>query len=340
MIVKPTRSTDMRALRPGTRLGTGQLAGLAVQLTERDRWLLRMLHEHRVLTTTQVANLGFDSAPVARRRMLKLHRYGVLDRFRPQRSVGSFPDHHVLSPAGVEVLAAEIGCDPRELGYRRDRTARIALSLGLAHTVGVNEWFTSLTTPPLRQRPDASQLLAWWSETRCAQLWGDLVRPDGYGRWSRDGTRIDFLLEFDLATMSLSKVADKLAGYGELARQTRILTPVLLWVPTHRREINARHVLGQMWRSLDDPTSVPVATAAADLLDPASAHPSPADRVWLPLDNTASSGRLELHQLATAWPRVTESPAIIAEQATPPALGTRGILEAPPPTPPHRAGDR
>ncbi|MFX0581111.1 replication-relaxation family protein [Nocardia nepalensis] len=340
MIIKPTRSTDLRAPRSDTLPGNGlQLAALAARLTDRDRWLLRMLHEHRVLTTDQITNLGFDSVPVARRRMLKLHRYGVVDKFRPQRALGSYPSHYVLGPAGAAVLAAEVGRDVRELGYRRDRAIGIAHRLHLAHTLGVNEWFTSLTAAPLRHRCDGSRLLAWWSERRCADLWGDLVRPDGYGRWTRAGARIDFFLEFDLATMALGEVAKKLAGYAELARSTQIVTPVLLWVPTARRETNARRAIVEVAAALDDPGSVPVATAAADLLDPTSTHPSPADRVWLPLHNPDGTGRLELHHLSSTWPRVTRSSAITSDDPTPPT-SKQTVLPAPSPTPPTRAGDR
>ena len=37
-------------------------AALAARLTARDRWLLRMLHEHRVLTTTQITDLTANQA--------------------------------------------------------------------------------------------------------------------------------------------------------------------------------------------------------------------------------------------------------------------------------------
>jgi hypothetical protein len=43
----------------------GQLASLAARLTTRDRWLLRMLWEHRVLTTTQVTQLAFGTTRAA-----------------------------------------------------------------------------------------------------------------------------------------------------------------------------------------------------------------------------------------------------------------------------------
>ena len=52
-----------------------------------------------------------------------------------------------------------------------------------------------------------------------------------------------------------------------------------------------------------------VATAAAELLDPDAAHPSPADAVWLPLESTGGgtgerTGRREPHRLLEAWPNV------------------------------------
>ena len=38
---------------------------------------------------------------------------------------------------------------------------------------------------------------AWWSEVRCARLFGDLTRPDGYGRLGGRGTHAEFFLEFE-----------------------------------------------------------------------------------------------------------------------------------------------
>src|SRR5207253_1270119 len=80
-----------------------------------------------------------------------------------------------------------------------------------------------------------------------------------------------------------------LAGYAALAEATGITTPLLVWLPTSRREATARRQLHKAWRELDDPRAVPVATAAAELLNPEAAHPSPADEVWLPLDTTGTT---------------------------------------------------
>src|SRR5207245_1149322 len=73
------------------------------------------------------------------------------------------------------------------------------------------------------------------------------------------------------------------------------------------RENAARRVLRETWARLPDPNAVPVATAAADRLDPTRSHPSPADRVWLPLDATGA-GRIHLHELSTVWPSPTPPP--------------------------------
>ncbi|MEU7140428.1 replication-relaxation family protein [Nocardia sp. NPDC046473] len=318
MITRPTRQAGLRA---PARVNT---ARLALCLTERDRWILRMCHEHRVLTTGQLATLAFPSENVARRRLALLYRYGVLDRFRPLRATGSSPAHWVLAPAGATVLAAEAGIEVRELGYRPDRALGIAHSLHLAHTLGVNEWFTALTA----SSAPADTLLAWWSESRCRALWGDLARPDGYGRYSHDHASLDFFLEFDLGSMTLGTVAAKLSGYAELARTTTVITPVLLWLPTTAREAAARKVLHDNWAGLEDPATVPVATAAAELLDPSAATPSA--RVWLPLESTGAS-RVTLRELPAAWPQVPAPPA-----TTPiPPASRHAILTPPPPRPPE-----
>lgn len=69
---------------------------LAVQasLTSRDHVLIGWLYDHGVLTTEQIAHALFPSLDFTQRRLLKLVRLGVIDRFRPQKpDGGSYPYH-------------------------------------------------------------------------------------------------------------------------------------------------------------------------------------------------------------------------------------------------------
>ncbi|MCE7010052.1 replication-relaxation family protein [Kibdelosporangium philippinense] len=311
MITNPTKQRTLRghkATRPNPRAAntTDHQAALAWRLTPRDRWIIRMLHEHRVLTSHQITALAFPSFRSGRMRLRELYLWSVVDRFQPFISVGTAPMHYVLAPAGASVLAAEDGLDVKDLGYRHDRAFGVAHSLRLAHTVGVAEWFTALVDRARHSDPDErTALAAWWSEARCGRHFGDLIKPDAYGRWSTAGGQIEFFLEYDFGTEALSKLAGKLAGYAALAEATGITTPLLVWLPTSRREAAARRLLHRAWRELDDPQSVPVATAAAELLNPQIAHPSPADEIWLPLDAVGgTSYRRMLHRLLDAWPYV------------------------------------
>ncbi len=242
---------------------------LASRLTGRDRELCRLVWEHRVLTSAQCAELVFASPVTARHRLVILTNLRVLDRFRPPwpRGEGSAPWHYVLGPAGAAVLAAEQATTVAQLGWRRDRAVGIAHSQHLAHQVGVNGFFTALAAAA-RRRVDAA-LAVWWSERRCAERWGQVIRPDGYGRWRQAGGEVDFFLEYDRGTEDLGRLAGKLDGYAELAAATRIATPVLLWLPGPSRETAARQAIGQ--------PPVPAATASPDV---GGTHP--AGPVWLP----------------------------------------------------------
>ena len=99
---------------PGRPRANGRLArspalaaALAARLTARDRWLLRMIYEHRVLTTGQVTQLAFGTTRAATARMTTLYQYRAVDRFRPLAATGSSPLHFVLDEAGAILLAAE-----------------------------------------------------------------------------------------------------------------------------------------------------------------------------------------------------------------------------------------
>jgi len=237
----------------------------------------------------------------------------------------------VLDEPGAAVLAAEDGIPTAELGYRRDRALAIALSAQLAHTTGANGFFTALAAAA-RASSGQAALGCWWSERRCAAVWGDLARPDGYGRWREQlpghaAVTADFFLEFDNGTENLRRLTAKLAGYRNLAARTGIPTPVLFWLPTARREAALRaRLAGPPPHGTPSAASaaaipgVPVATAAPGT---APGGPGPAGAAWLP---AASPGpRLRLAQLAPPGP---PGPA-----EDPPPAGPPGGLAWYPPGP-------
>jgi hypothetical protein len=259
------RTTSQPA--PPRTPASADLALLAGRLTDRDRQLCRLLREHRVLTTSQIRDLAFGSLNVAQHRLVALARLGVLERFRPvwPHGGGSAPWHYVLGPAGAAVLAAEQAITPAQLGYRRDRTLAIAHSQRLGHQVGINGFFTTLAARA-RRHPTAA-LLAWWSERQCAERWGHVVRPDGYGRWHDQDGEVDFFLEYDTGTEPLDRLLAKVHAYTELATATDIDTPVLFWLPGPGREATLHQALHR--------PQITVATATARIA------PHPAGPVWL-----------------------------------------------------------
>jgi len=289
---------------PGRPRATGRLArspqlaaALAARLTARDRWLLRMLHEHRVLTTGQITQLAFGTTRAATARMATLYQYRAVDRFRPLAPAGSSPLHFILDEAGAMLLAAEDGITTIALGYRRDRSMAIALSPRLAHSTGANGIFTTLAAAA-RTSGGQQSLECWWGERRCAATWGDHARPDGYGRWTERSpgqppATADFFLEYDTGTEPLTRVIAKLAGYAALAARTGITTPVLFWLPGARREAALHARLagppppGTPGACAAQIPGVPVATAAA------GASPNgPAGPVWLPASSPGPRRRL------------------------------------------------
>ena len=335
MTLNPTPQRLLRGhmpQRPTPRAATTgeHHAQLARRLTPRDRWLARMLYEHKVLTSKQIIELCYPSKRAANHRLLDLFKWRVIDRFQPFVSTGTTPMHYVLDIAGAVALAYEDGLDPKKIGYRHEDAMGIAHSLRLAHTVGVNGFFTSLVA--VSQHPGVDgRLTAWWSELRCTRLFGDMVRPDAYGRWCEDGRELEFFLEFDFGTEDLGTLSSKLHGYEKLAVATGITTPVLVWLPSSPRETNARAALSSMLAQLDHPTLVPVATSAPDV----TGERNPAAARWLPISTAATRrpGRLRLAELAQIWPQAVPPTAAQVSTAVP-VRKAPSALAAPEPLPP------
>lgn len=229
-----------------------------------------MLAQHQVLTTGQLAQLAFPSLDVAQRRLLRLTRLGVLDRFRWHALVGSEAWHYTLGITGAALLAAERGVEAPKPAELRRRSLRLAASPRLGHLLGVNCWFCALAGHA-RTHPGA-MLSAWWSERRCAKHYGELVRPDGYGAFGADGRRVEFFLEYDTGSEPLVRLAGKLADYADLATAGGPRHPVLLWLGSPTREAH-------LHRLLPDRTVGPVATASAEHAEALSTDPT--GPVWL-----------------------------------------------------------
>ena len=371
---RPQRAhRDPFATGRSARFSDRHLAALATRLTPRDLWLLAMLYEHRVLTTHAIAHMAFSSDHRARRRLLQLHRWDVVERFAPRLPVGAAPMHYVLGPAGAAVLAAHHGLPVRALGYRRDHALAIAHHHTLAHTIAVNDLFAHLIHHT--HTGDGSvasigsgagrggvRLDCWWSEARCRRHL-DYVRPDAYARLTTPthpggGSRtlvFEWFLELDFATSTLDILAAKLDRYAQLAATTRP-RPILIWLPTPAREAHARQRLATAQRA-HAPGLVPVATSTAPVATlprPDTAHaaggvdgehdaaqPGPADAVWLPLDRRHTRGWVDLADLARLWPAppghtlADEADATIGGDTDVDAETVVGGLPAPHPLPPR-----
>ncbi|NKQ57321.1 hypothetical protein HFP15_31090 [Amycolatopsis sp. K13G38] len=276
------------------------LATVAAHLTARDRWLARMLAEHRTLTSTQITQLAFPSRRAANLRLQRLYSWRVLDRFQPYVGRGRAPMFYVLDTAGAHLLAHEDGIDPRDLGFRAERSVGIAYSLRLAHLHGLNSLVTGLIADA--QAHEERAVTAWWSEARCARHFGDMVRPDGYARWREHGREIEGFIEWDTGSYHLSRVVSKLPGYAELATTSRIVTPLLICFTTAQREAHARRLLAEHLRTQPRPQDLPIATTTAEHLERTAT--ASAD-VWLPLAHR-DGGRSRLIDLRAVWPHLPE----------------------------------
>jgi hypothetical protein len=239
-----------------------------------------------VLTTGQLAALGFANLTTARHRLSALVRLGLLRRFRPHPPTGSAPWHYVLGPVGAALLGTE-DRDERKWApqARADRQLGLERSPRLGHMTGRNQFFVALAA---HAREHGGELREWLNETQAAAhvvrgllvggIWDRLPRPDGAATWAEVGRAVSFLLEYDTGTEHLPVLAAKLDGYAllssVLADAGQAAPPVLFCFGSPRREQGARSAL----TGCRDSAAVRIATAA---IDPYAT--SPAGPVWLPL---------------------------------------------------------
>jgi hypothetical protein len=246
------------ASRPSLSRSPGSKRGRLEQLrrlTLRDRQLLAWLAEHYVLSTSQITQALFPSARSARLRLAALHAIDAVHRF-VDVTTGDHQHLYTLGPLGMLVHPTTY-TDPQRADARPprssiERTERIIGSPRLRHLLGTNQLFVDLLA---YARTDAGAHLArWWSEQHATAAYAlAQIRPDGHAIWQAGGRTIGFFLEHDNGTEPLATVLRKLRGYERLA-EFGPRYPVLLHVPTRRREANLIDALAGL------PTVMPVAT--------------------------------------------------------------------------------
>jgi hypothetical protein len=260
------------------------LLAAQTSLTGRDLRLLDWLYDHGTLTTVQIAKALFPSLGFCQRRLLKLIQLRVLARFRPQRwEGGTHPYHYVLDQLGTEVIAAQRGDEPPRRDRARRRRHHLTSRANLPHLLATNQFFIDLAAHE-RVHP-GSRLVRWLpasafhnagaffhdGDNPSLMLTPRIPRPDGHGIWEENDTEIPFLVEMDLATEALTVLVDKISGYDSLARLTKWRWPVLVSLPSARRELNLHHAMAA--EGFDRPV---IATTTSDY----AAGSSPAERVW------------------------------------------------------------
>lgn len=259
-------------------------ADITSRITSRDATMLRLIAEHRVLTTGQLTTALFTDPGKTRQRIGILRTAGLIETFRPP-SAAMAQLHCVATAKAVKLLGYGGDTVPMPPTGKGQAATAAALRPDLNHLRGVNEFFCRLVAHS-RTRPGCS-LEEWRSEWSTVRLFPGRVRPDGFARW-RDGEAwCEFFLEYDTGTEPLHRLAAKISGYADLMHTADTCSPVLFWLRTPGRE--------QYLHTLLDRTGpeVPVATAVGDPADAVIAA-----AIWRP--TFASEARYTLAGLGQA----------------------------------------
>ncbi|MGW5052345.1 replication-relaxation family protein [Actinokineospora sp. NPDC004072] len=288
------------------------------RLVDRDRRLLALLAEHKVLTTNQIAAIEFLSVRRAQDRLRHLRELGVVFAFRESYlRGGTSQTRYALGYLGARLIAAQRAEKPPAPKAYTESLERLALWPKLDHQLGVNDFFCALAAHrnPARLREtgregEVSGLTQWWSEKRCTEFfWKYLgggretrLRPDGYGCWEESGRVVRFFLEHDTGTESLAKVTAKLDDYG--AFPTDAFGVLLFSVHSVRREIALRTALRRALAG-NDPGFV-IATAARGH-GHADDSAGPIWGLWTPHSGDSVLRRYRLAELPQRGPSVEHS---------------------------------
>jgi hypothetical protein len=194
----------------------------ALVLQERDREIIRIVEEHRVITSADLMLLVAGSDQTILRRLQRLFHNGYLDRPQSQRQFGNAPIVYALGQRGAELLAQEKNAQATVDWSEKNRQIGSAY---LEHALMVSRFRAALRFA--LQRGQSAALERWLGDgfvrdsvvvEHEASTERIPVAPDAFftiklldepeGR-----NRIHVFLEADRSTMTVKRFFTKLRGY-------------------------------------------------------------------------------------------------------------------------------
>ena len=184
-------SAAFRTVEPGRaiEIDTGSLP-------MRDRVCLRLLVRCGAATSVQLARLVYDRVHETQRRLLRLHRAGLLERITVADT-----------PPGRAEFAYRVG----QIGHQRLGTRRSpAPPTYVRHALDTVDAVCALNRSRDREHPPVQ---LWLTDTMTADILGRFVRPDSIAVVTTDAGSAVLALEIDEGTEHRRTIRAKLAAY-------------------------------------------------------------------------------------------------------------------------------
>ncbi len=188
-----------------------------MRLTRRDKQVIQVVNDFRVLRQDQIQRLLFPSRNTAQVRLQLLWQQGYLKReFLPViGGLQTSPILYVLDKRGVELLQHELGYDKASLRWSPNKDLNYQF---LEHTLGLAEVRLAVT---LSCRRHGFQLKKWLDEKALkadydrVQVGNKLtaVLPDAFFVIGLPGGEMQFFLEYDRGPEHLKFLKKKLLAY-------------------------------------------------------------------------------------------------------------------------------
>ena len=186
--------------------------------TERDRVILRLVHDHRFLTRSHLQRLlDWKCTSRINLRLRALFDAQFLDRRFVPVLRGSSPAVYIIGKSAVATLSGESGVSESRLERHRHQDKRYSDAF-MRHALAVSELAVAMRA--VTHDESNVRWLTWLNDRTLIEecngsvaVNGNTLKPDGYGRYAISDKVYNFFLELDTGSESISRIRRKLEYY-------------------------------------------------------------------------------------------------------------------------------